>query len=183
MTDDTTPAGTAAPVPASLGDLRRAFDRSFAAPPRRDAEGVDEFIAIRLGTAPYALAIPDVARLEPARKVVPLPADRPGLLGVAGVHGRLVPVFGLALLLGLPDRREDHPWLVLVDRDDPIGFAFDGVDGHLKVPRQATEAAGAAGHRPHVRHILQRGGEPPRPVIDIPGLAAALRAPAHTRTA
>lgn len=185
MTDDTPAAALAAAAagtPASLDDLRRAFDRSFALPPRGDDGAMEEFVAIRLGSDRYALAIRDIASLEPLRKLVPLPASRPALLGLAGIRGRLVPVFGLALLLGQPDRKTASPWLALVGRDDPLGFAFDGVDGHLRNPRQAMEAPGTAGEQFYIRQILRRNDEPPRLVVDVPRLVAALRAPAQTHT-
>lgn len=186
MTDDANLADAGKPAPMPLDRLRRDFDQSFAVPPRHHAEDGDEFIAVRVGGAPHALAIPDLARLERAGRVVPLPAGRPGLLGIAGVRGRLVPVFALAPLLGLPDRKTEHPWLAMVDRDDPIAFAFDSVEGYLKATREAAEriepAGATAGRRPYVRCILRWPGAPPRLVIDIPRLAAALRAPARTGT-
>ncbi|SMH46611.1 chemotaxis protein CheW [Azospirillum agricola] len=177
------PDSETAAARSALRAMRDAFDRSFALPRQSPAAQTEEFAAIRLGAEPYALALRDLARLEAARPVVPLPGGRAGLLGVAGIGGRLVPVFGLAALLGL-ERMPDAPrWFALAGRDDgreePLAFAFDRFDGHVAVAREALDEAGSAGPRPHVRQVLRRDGEPPRLVIDLPRLAAALRATAQ----
>ncbi len=70
MADDRHPS----PAAPALEALRQEFDRSFARPPVDDAGEMEQFVAIRLGADRYALALRDIAGLEPGKRVVPLPA-------------------------------------------------------------------------------------------------------------
>ena len=84
-----------------LAELRESFDRGFALPPADASRAGDAFLIVRAGDG----AVRDLAgraswawRVD--RKIVPLPLQVPGLLGLAGLRGQLTPVFSLASLLG-----------------------------------------------------------------------------------
>lgn len=113
-----------------IEELKRAFDRSFAAPPPGDPPPLEDFLAVTVGGAPFAIRLRDLKGIAEARSVVPIPSRRPELLGLAGVRGVPVPVFRLSALLGLHD--EDPPrWILLCG--DLLGLAIPALDGYLRV--------------------------------------------------
>jgi purine-binding chemotaxis protein CheW len=80
-------------------ELRQAFDLSFALPPPQASQEVEDLLTIRVAGDPYAIRLCDIAGMVTGRKVVPLPAATLDLLGLAGIRGGIVPVFGLSSIL------------------------------------------------------------------------------------
>src|SRR5262245_52379841 len=143
------------------GDLRRAFDAAFAAPPPAPATPTVDLLAIQVGGSPYAIRLAEVAGLFAGRKVSPLPGAVHGLLGIAGLRGSLLPVYDLGVLLGQAPCTAPR-WLAVAGKK-PVAVAFEAVDGHFRLGRDAiAEEASAEGHR-HVREIAR--GPVPRPVV------------------
>jgi purine-binding chemotaxis protein CheW len=135
--------------------LRARFDRSFAEPPRGAAAATEDLLAIRLGGAPYALRLAELAGLFADRKVAPLPSAVRELLGVAGFRGAIVPVYDLRLLLGCTATAPPR-WLVIAAQL-PVGFGFDVLEGHLRVSADAIatgDGGGALVHTPEPRSIV-----------------------------
>src|SRR5512141_2494005 len=104
--------------------LRAEFDAAFG---RSAATAPDTvaLLAIRIGVAPFAVRVLEAGGLVQVSAVVPVPSRRPEVLGVAGLRGDLLPVYGLArMVLGMPD---DAPrWLILAGTAERVGFAFSG---------------------------------------------------------
>jgi hypothetical protein len=94
-------------------DLRRAFDDAFGASPRGAPEATVDLLAVRIAGDPYAFDARGLVSLAPCPNVVPVPSRRPGLVGLVGVRGTLVPVYGLGVLLGYEPSRAPAPWLAL----------------------------------------------------------------------
>lgn len=117
---------------AKAADLRKAFDRVFAEPPAPEAEAAADYLGIRIGAAPYAVALSEIGAVFADKKIAPLPSRAPELMGVAGIRGDVVPVFALGALLG-QSGLEKPRWLVLA-AGGRAGFAFDALDGHLRIP-------------------------------------------------
>jgi chemotaxis signal transduction protein len=154
-------------------DLRRAFDQAFAAPPSvMDGGDQEPFLMLGAGGDPFAVRVVEVAGFEKARRLLALPGAPSHLLGLAGLRGRLLPVFSLALLLGYP-READEPWLLVVGREEPMGLAFARFDGLALLPREAARRgeSAAGGHvRGHVRtDAVWRG------VIDLAAVREEIR--------
>ena len=166
-------SGHASPLAQRAAELRRNFDRSFAVPPRsRQAASLD-LLAIRLGGEPYALHLAAVSGLFAGKKFTRLPQAAPEFLGIAGFRGSVVPVYDLRVLLacasGAPPR-----WLVVAS-GTPVALAFDGFDGHLRLPREGIarqERSDAA--RPHVRELARVAGLS-RPIVDLASILEAIR--------
>jgi purine-binding chemotaxis protein CheW len=120
-------------------ELRRAFDDAFALPPPVAGEAaVEPVLMLTVGGDPYAVRVTEVAGFEKARPLLVLPGATPHLLGLAGLRGRLMPVFSLATVMGY--RREDaEPWLLIVGRTEPLALAFTGFEG---LARLASETVG-----------------------------------------
>jgi purine-binding chemotaxis protein CheW len=157
--DDPASGGSArgdAVLEDKVAELRRAFDEAFAAPRAApDPEHLD-VLAVRVGGAPFALPIGALTGIAPRAKLLSLPGGVPGLLGLSGLKGAVVPVYGLAALLGLP---ADDRWRWLALRQGPLALAFDELERFLRVPRDAVHPlAPGAGSREHVKEALRLEG-------------------------
>jgi purine-binding chemotaxis protein CheW len=155
------------------GELRNAFDRSFAEPEAVAVETQLELLLIRVRGQGYALRLGQVLSLHADRRLVAVPSPHPELLGLVGVRGQIVPVYDLSLLLGgapAPNLR----WVVLVRATTPLALAFEQFEAQLRVPHGALlEATGAAAtHRFASASVATTKGA--RPVIDLAALAADL---------
>jgi hypothetical protein len=160
MTNAAWPAG------GTAAQLRQAFDASFAEPLREATVPPEAFLAIRVDADPHALRLADVASLLPLDAVTPLPSPLPELLGVIGHRGAVLPVYDLRTLLGYPGAAAPR-WCVVLAAA-PLALAFDGFDGHLRVPRQHGERL----------DVLQLDGQV-RPVVPTAALLATLTAAAQ----
>jgi purine-binding chemotaxis protein CheW len=168
-------------------ELRRAFDGGFARPPGAGARDTEEILAIRIGADPYALRLAELAGLHAGKAITPLPGDVPGLLGIGGFRGALVPVYDLRALLGLGGLggggggaigAAAPRWLVIAAAA-PVALAFDGLDAFTRVPRDAVAVHDGAAPG-HVRHAV-RTPDGMRPIVDIPSMLDAIRARARPR--
>jgi chemotaxis signal transduction protein len=155
-------------------DLRRAFDEGFGAPPRGAPEETVDLLAIRIAGDAYALKIGDLVSLAPSGRVVPLPSRQPGLLGLTGIRGSVLPVYGLGLLLGYESAHVTLRWLALAGGAEPVALAFDELEGFLRVNR--TELCVDVPRR-NVREAV-RAGNVTRMIVDTASLVAALKAKA-----
>lgn len=160
-------------VLSPLADWRRAFDQTFSAPPPEARADRVSLLAISTGGLPCALRLAELAGLEAPRRVVPLPDGPPGLLGACGIRGRLVPVFDLGLLLGAAGG-EAPRWLALHGEDEPVGLAFETLEGFLQPARAAIHPAEPHHASPHAPEFLAEGAGLRR-VISLPSILAALK--------
>lgn len=168
MRETPRPEGTAA-------ELRRAFDLSFALPPSRAVDEAEDLLAIRVAGDPYAVRVRDLAGVVTGRTVVGVPAATPDLLGLAGIRGGVVPVFGLASLLGHGQPPGSPRWMILCGAGEPLALAFSDFDGYLRLPRASLHAG--EGLRAAHRYVDQVASTPAgaRPVISLPLVVAAIR--------
>jgi purine-binding chemotaxis protein CheW len=163
-------------------ELRAAFDRSFAEAARADDQVSHDLIAIRVGAEPFAMRLTDVAGLFADRKVTHVPGGYPAQLGIAGFRGALVPVFSLPRLFACPAGSVPR-WLA-VAAVVPVALAFDGFDGHLRVPGDAILPRQAPAPRRGIAQQLAPGlapefirtGDVVRPLIHLPSVIDALGA-------
>jgi chemotaxis signal transduction protein len=135
-------------------ELRAEFDRGFtlAAAP---APGTRDFVLIRVNAGSYALAADELQCIEPHAAVVPIPTSETALLGIAGLHGEIVPVFSLAQLLGTGrlTPRQDGRWMFALvhlpgaasDAPSKIGLAFDELLQFVRIEQHRLFADGAQG--------------------------------------
>jgi purine-binding chemotaxis protein CheW len=164
-----------ATVPQSrAAELRAAFDRSFAVAARAGNQVSHDLIAIRVGDEPFAIRLADVAGLFADRKVTHVPGGYPAQLGIAGFRGALVPVFSLPLLFACPGGPVPR-WLV-VAAAVPVALAFDGFEGHLRMPAHAILPRQAPAPRCGMAPEFVRTGDVLRPLIHLPSVIDALGA-------
>ncbi len=145
--------------------LRREFDRTFAAAQEKKEARTENLLAITLFGAKYALRLHEIAGLYANKKIARIPASRPGLLGIAGFRGLILPVYDLGALIGLPGSVRPR-WLAVVRTGD-VAIAFESFDGHLRVEAEAiapnTHKEGA---RQYLSHLIS-SGDGIRSVVDL----------------
>ena len=148
--------------------LREAFDAAFVEPPSAGPRP-DELplLVLRAGAARVAVRVLETGGLVAPGRIEPVPSGRRELLGVTGVRGALLPVYGLARLLGIEDAGEVLRWLLLAGGEARVGLAFGALEGYRRVARAAVEPAGAAAGA--VREVVQIEGAS-LPVVSIPAL-------------
>lgn len=158
---------------ADAAALRRAFDRSFAAPRATVRQAAESLLAIQIGGEPYAVHVSALAGLHADRCVVPAPSPSPDLLGLVGLRGTIAPVYDLRRLLGQPAGPAPR-WLFLLraGREDLVGFAFDRLDTHFQAAAADIVAATDSGAR-HVAGVV-RTAEGALPLLDTVSLVAAI---------
>lgn len=154
---------------ARLREWREAFDRSFAEPVRRrDEEVALDVLGIRIAGDPFALNLADLAGLTPAMPPAPYPATAPGLLGLAGHQGQVLPLYDLQALIGRGPAAVTRWWAIA--RAAPLALAFEGFDGQWRLTpedRLRQNDAAATGW-------AVRCGGALRPLIELEGLVAAI---------
>jgi chemotaxis signal transduction protein len=155
-------------------ELARAFDADFARAVAVRAPDAEDLLAIRIAGDPYALIRGELAGLFADKPVTPLPGAVPGLLGISGFRGAVLPVYELrALLGGGGSAAAGAPRWLVTAAAAPVALAFDRFDAFVRVPRAAIAVhAGAA--TGHVRRAVHSEGET-RPILDVASIVAAIR--------
>jgi len=154
-------------------DLRRTFDQSFAEPAAEVHEEAEALLGVRVADTGYALRLGELAGIFVARRIVPVPTSAASLLGLAGIRGVATPVYSLGELLGHPSSPAPPRWIVLA-RAEPVGFAVDELDGHLRVLRSELSPVQGEATRGHVRETARVSGVL-RPIVSVPSLVGTLK--------
>ena len=164
------------PVVASkAAELRHAFDLSFALPPPQASQEVEDLLTIRVAGDPYAIRLRDIAGMVAGRRVVPVPAVTLDLLGLAGIRGGVVSVFGLASILGYGQGPGSPRWMVLCGAEEPIALAFSDFEGYLRLPKSSLHAdENLRTTRKYVNQVASTEAGA-RAVISIPLVVATIR--------
>ena len=147
--------------------LKKAFDAGFAEKQKPVKAGGSDLLAVRLAGESWAIPLTAIAGLHSDKKITPLPGLTPGLLGLAGFRGVLVPVYDLAARIGLAPAQAPR-WLVLA-AERGIAFAFAEMDGHLRTEAGGIVPLGPQGGPPWIAGFVEAGGEK-RPVLHLPAV-------------
>ncbi len=154
-------------------ELREEFDRSFASPFAETREEVDHVLAIRLRGDPYGLRVREIDGVERSGAIVPLPSESPGLLGIAGYRGAILPVYDLGVLLGYEGGREAPRWLVLCGKRDPLALGVEELDGYVSVPISSLHAPDRNPRR-HVERF-SRIGDTVRAIVNVSSIIGVIQ--------
>ncbi len=153
--------------------LREDFDASFTVPAtvtRRDAAA---FLAVRIGTEPFAIRLLDIAGLTGPRTIVRVPSRRAELLGIVGMRGAVVPVYSLARMLGRTGVADDAPWLILAGTVTRLALAVTRFEGHRYASNDDIDTTTAPRDQRHIAEIVRVGSEL-RPVIAVASIVRAI---------
>jgi len=157
-----------------VGEVRREFDNTFAAPPAGPPADRESLITLRVAGEAFAVRTMHITAVVNGRRIMPVPTRVAGLLGITALRGALLPVYDLAALLGLPAGAGPGAWLMLTNRETPVGFTFHEFEGQMEIERACLSESGSAGSRKHLC-AMARVGTANRAVIDVPGLVEEIR--------
>jgi purine-binding chemotaxis protein CheW len=144
-------------VALKFEDLKRSFDLTFQEALIERSQELVHLLIVRVGTTRFALKVADLAGLVRAQTVVPIPAAGSGLLGLAGLKGRMVAAYSLAALIGCPElSTEQARWMVLCRCEREIALAFSGVTGTMMVPAAELSPV-SPGAPPHATDAVGSG--------------------------
>jgi chemotaxis signal transduction protein len=156
-------------------ELRQAFDLSFAVPPPQTSQEIENLLSIRVAGDPYAIRLCEIGGIVTGRKVIAIPAAALDFLGLVGIRGGIVPVFGLASILGYSEPPESLRWMIRCGIDDPVALAFSDFDGYLRLPKSCLYThEDIYAPRQHVNQVA-RTETGIRAVISIPLILATIR--------
>lgn len=159
----------------TASELRRTFDRTFSDVPRGGTIRSDDLLAVRLGADAYAIRLSEIAGLFSDKKITRLPSRVPALIGIAGFRGAILPVYDLSVLIGSTSAGTSQ-WLVMA-ANDPVAFAFDGFDGHLRLSRDAIapHESRTEPSRSYVREVVRAPGHV-RPILHMASVLETVKA-------
>lgn len=151
--------------------MRREFDEAFARAPAGAVEESETLLRIAAAGGRYFVRLRDVSAVHPCGEFLHVPSARPGLLGLASPRGRLMPVYALGTLLGLPAPEAPPRWLMVAAGASAAAFAFDRLEGLVRLP--AAEVRAAAEKHAGAAGALSDGAEA-RALLDVAGLLEAI---------
>ena len=152
-------------------EMRQEFDRSFTLPHISTRTLAEQLLAISIGALPFAIRLSEISGLHADKNITRVPGTDKAMIGIAGFRGAIAPIYDLASLMG-EERNKAPRWLIVAARA-PIGFAFDGFDGQLRVPPDAIKHQ-TSGHA-FVRELVQTENML-RPIIGLQPLVESIKA-------
>jgi len=139
---------------SSLDELRSAFDRGFAEPHpplRRDSLAL---IALSIAGAAYAIKLDQIATIHADIRVGPVPSKKRGLVGLATIRNVIVPVHDLGVVLGHRMVPVAGRWIVVGQGDVPRAWAFDQLDGQVRIEPPEGGLAGLVEIAGRARRVI-----------------------------
>jgi purine-binding chemotaxis protein CheW len=170
------PQAGAARISTTAAALRIGFDESFAAAAAPQSERLEDMLAIRVGSDPYALRLSEIAGLHCDLKIVEVPSAAAQLLGIAGLRGMMAPVYDLGALLGYPPAANPR-WMVIARGAQPVGLAFETFEAHLRVSKESSEdgeVGGGGATRRQTRGTVRAAGAL-RPIVHMASVMDMIR--------
>lgn len=149
--------------------LQDTFDRMFSAPPRGQDAPREALLVLRVGPDCYAVRRSEVAGAFAGKRITRVPSAVAELLGVVGLRRAIVPAYDLRALLGA-GRGETSRWLLVVAGPVPAGLAFDALEGHEQVPREAMASEPRTHASAEFINGMVRLRERVLPVLDLPSI-------------
>lgn len=153
-----------------VDELRRAFDEAFTREVAAPEPSV-ALLAIEVGGEAMTVAVADVASVQRLANVRALPGAPRELLGLAGLRGRVLPVYDLGALLGRASEASTLRWIVCVGAP-MVGLAFAQLEGQRRIPQREISPP-PPGAR-FARGVVRVDGAL-RTLVDLPSVAEDLR--------
>lgn len=100
-----------------------------------------EVLEFRLAEERYALETRYVREVYPLKDLTPLPCTPPFVLGIVNVRGRILPVFDLKKLFGLPEEglTDLHRIILIEGNQMELGLLADAVMGVGSIPADSVQ--------------------------------------------
>lgn len=143
---------------------------------REAAAAGANLVIFAIAGSKFAFSLADVREIVLMPKLAHMPLAPPSLLGLANLHGAVLPVVDLRRLLGLPVALTTEAMVIVVGREAPIGFTVDRIHHLAALPAGAieTDKAGAGAINPDLLDGVVKGAEG-ESTIKILNLARLLR--------
>ncbi len=160
----------------TVQSIAKGFDLGFAHARSGTRRTPLNYLACRVGNESLAISLCELVGLQRRGKIVPLRSTVSGLLGVAGLRSRLMPVYRASTLLGIAPTGQSEKWVAVCgSSEDPLGLALDELEGYLQADQADRSPRGERdGACPHLRELLVSGGRT-RPVLQISSLLQMIR--------
>ena len=105
-----------------------------------------QLVVFSLSGEEYAFPIADVSEIIRHAAPRAVASDTPGVRGVIGLRGKIIPIVDLTDRLGLPSAQADAGKVVILDREGgQIGVMVDDVDQVVTVTEDDLEKVPTAG--------------------------------------
>lgn len=126
------------------------------------AEGGAHFVVFHLAEGQFAFRLDDVGEIVRMPNLARMPLAPRSLLGLANLHGAVLPIVDLRRLLRLPEAPLDDAMRVIVmGRGAPVGFVVDRIErlAALAAGQIEKDDAGAGGIDPDLLDGVIKGAE------------------------
>ena len=126
------------------------------------AEEVAHVVIFHLGGGKFGFRLDEVGEIVRMPRIACMPLAPRSLLGLANLHGSVLPIVDLRRLLGLSEvPLNESARVIVVDRGTPVGFVVDRIDRLFAVPAGRIEKgdAGAGEVDPALVDGIIKGAE------------------------
>jgi purine-binding chemotaxis protein CheW len=128
-----------------------------------DADAAAAHIVVfEIAAGLFGFRLDDVGEIVRLPRLAHMPLGPRSLLGLANLHGVVLPVVSLTRLLGLPESPlNDATRVIVIDHGSPVGFVVDRIDELLSLAASAidTDSAGAGAIDPAFVDGVIKGAE------------------------
>jgi purine-binding chemotaxis protein CheW len=155
-------APNAAAAGASTGGSRNLGDATQCGAAQNDTGQAANFVVFDLAGGKFGFQLGDVGEIVRVPNLARMPLAPRSLVGLANLHGGILPVVDLRRLLGLPGAALDEAARVIViARGAPVGYVVDRVDGLVSLPagRLEKDDTGAGSIDPDLLAGVIKGAE------------------------
>jgi purine-binding chemotaxis protein CheW len=112
---------------------RHAIEKSAAG-------DVAHVVIFHLGDGKFGFRVGEVGEVVRMPPIARMPLAPPSLLGLANLHGRVLPIVDLRRLLGFPEvPRNETMRVIVTDRSAPVGFVADRIERLVVLPKDRIE--------------------------------------------
>jgi purine-binding chemotaxis protein CheW len=127
----------------------------------REAAGAN-LVIFHVADGTFGFRLDDVGEIVRVPRLVHMPLGPRSLLGLANLHGVVLPLVALRRLLRLPEAPlDDGMRVIVIDRGAPVGFVVDSIDSLVALPANLIEndKAGAGSIDPDLLEGTIKGAE------------------------
>jgi purine-binding chemotaxis protein CheW len=119
-------------------------------------------VVFQVAEGKFGFQLEDISEVVRLPRLARMPLAPPSLLGLANLHGAVLPIVEMRSLLGLPKGPPDDAMrVIVVNRGNPVGFVVDRIQSLLAFPAEHIENddAGAGSIDPRLLVGVIKGAE------------------------
>lgn len=118
-------------------------------------------VVFELAQSLFGLALKDVREIVRLPRLAHMPLAPSSLLGLANLHGVVVPVVDLRVVLGFPSANGDARRVIVINGEAPVGLVVDRIERltALSITAIDDDKAGAGSIDPELLDGISKGAE------------------------